>query len=637
MDKTHNISLGGFSFLIEDKAYQELSKYLAEVRKSLGNTPDTDEIIYDVEQRMAELLKTEMKGREVVVSQDVAYLIRVLGRPEQYVDATEETHTADTKAPQQEDVFRRINTHLKNKKLYRDMEGKKLAGVLSGLSYYLNFDVAWLRIIYLGLLFFTQSTFVFSKLYHFNVHSPLVVISGFWLVIYIVFWVLVPQAKTNAEKLEMQGKSVTIDTLSASKNKNVTAKKQLYRSDKNKMLGGVLGGISEYHNMQTTWVRIIFLIVVLGLIPLVNVSPLLVVLYLILWIAIPKKPFYFDGKDDFSSDSAASDEKTYSEEAQTEQNTQQTKQQPLFVKQNQNGLWRFLRAIIKGILYIIIGFTIFILGIVLFSLIMALFGIGIAGWGAGFSFLIINDYLPFIVEGNWQLFITYLSVFSLLVLPVSVISMLCLKLFSKNGYNTPRVWVLSNVFLFFFGVIGVFIVVVDTMKHFRTNSFVEETMRFSAKDTISLAYKSNHYRNSYGNNLVDLYGAILKDDNEIISRANSVPFFIKETEESEPYIVLQKFSRGGNFSQAKQIAEQIEYDLKIEDSKITLPDLYSFGKNSKIRDQKLRIYLYFPQGKYITSSSEEFSVVNKNKGRVNIGNNTVHQMTANGLVKLNGN
>ncbi|WGU71128.1 hypothetical protein QIU18_04040 [Capnocytophaga canimorsus] len=91
MDKTHNISLGGFSFLIEDKAYQELSKYLNEVRKSLGNTSDTNEIIYDVEQRMAELLKTQMKGREVIVNQDVDYLISVLGRPEQYVDLEEET------------------------------------------------------------------------------------------------------------------------------------------------------------------------------------------------------------------------------------------------------------------------------------------------------------------------------------------------------------------------------------------------------------------------------------------------------------------------------------------------------------------------------------------------------------------
>ena len=118
MDKTHNISLGGFSFLIEDKAYHELSKYLNDVRKYLGKTPDTEEIIYDVEQRMAELLKSQMNGREVIVNQDITYLIEVLGKPEQYIDAEEENQemkfTADEKQNRVVEFFR-------HKKLYRDM------------------------------------------------------------------------------------------------------------------------------------------------------------------------------------------------------------------------------------------------------------------------------------------------------------------------------------------------------------------------------------------------------------------------------------------------------------------------------------------------------------------------------------
>ena len=86
MDQTHNISLGGFSFVIENNAAKELSSYLAKVRQFLGASPDTDEILTDVEQRMAELLRVRMQNTEVVTSSDVAYLIQVMGQPEQYVD-----------------------------------------------------------------------------------------------------------------------------------------------------------------------------------------------------------------------------------------------------------------------------------------------------------------------------------------------------------------------------------------------------------------------------------------------------------------------------------------------------------------------------------------------------------------------
>lgn len=674
MDKTHNISLGGFSFVIENKAYQELSNYLNDVRKSLGNNPETEEIIYDVEQRMAELLKKQMQGREVIVSQDVQYLIAVLGTPEQYT-LDEEPVQPSEPSKKTENQFERISAHLKQRKLYRDIDRKKLGGVLAGLSHYLNFDVTGLRIIYLALLLLVpSSSFVFNFPYHFN--HTFVGVGGFWIVMYFVFWVLVPAAKTVSEKIEMQGKSVTIDTLSASKNLEEIHKTQFYRSRENRKLGGVLGGVSEYFSVQSTWVRIIFIIALLGFIPFLNITLFLIIAYLAVWIITPEKPIFLSEKQEnqswkdknTSNKSNLYDEKTqntsdikdfsdekmqnssdvnnfYSEKAEntdeetyesnSHQNFQEENKSFAFVKPKNQGFWGFIRAILKGILYTIIGFCILILGAVLISIILALFGLGMGGWAAGFTLLAMTDYLPFVVGGDWQVLLTYVSVFSLLVLPISVICILCLKLFSKKAYNTPKVWILFNVFLFFFGVIGGFIVVVDTIKHFRTNSFVEETIHFPSKDTISLAYQSSYYRNSYENNLIDLNGAILKDDNEFISKGDAVLFFVKETTEKEPYIVLTKKARGRNFSEAKKVAKQIEYNLKVEDSKITLPELYSFGKNAKIREQKVRIYLYLPQGKYITSSSEKFSVIGlKNEGWVNIGNNTVAQMTENGFLKI---
>ena len=77
MDKIKNISLGGFSFLIEENAYTALSQYLAQVRQHLLHNPDRDEIIFDVEQRMAELLKDRIANREVVMQHDVRKTFRL--------------------------------------------------------------------------------------------------------------------------------------------------------------------------------------------------------------------------------------------------------------------------------------------------------------------------------------------------------------------------------------------------------------------------------------------------------------------------------------------------------------------------------------------------------------------------------
>ena len=200
MDKVKNISLGGFSFTIEETAYNALNTYLVEVHKHLSTNADKDEILYDIEQRMAELLKEQMKGREVVISQDIQYLISVLGRPEQYVD--DEEITAST--PQFSNSF-------KGRKLYRDIDDKKLGGVLSGISHYFKWDVTLLRIVFALLIFANISFFAFS------VNGKGISFTSTLIVLYFIFWGVVPKAVTTSEKLEMKGEEVNLDTLSTSK------------------------------------------------------------------------------------------------------------------------------------------------------------------------------------------------------------------------------------------------------------------------------------------------------------------------------------------------------------------------------------------------------------------------------------
>lgn len=58
--------------------------------------------------------------------------------------------------------------------------------------------------------------------------------------------------------------------------------KKLYRSRKDRMLAGVCGGLGDYFGMDSTWVRIIFLVLLL-----LGGSPILV--YLIMWLVVPVK------------------------------------------------------------------------------------------------------------------------------------------------------------------------------------------------------------------------------------------------------------------------------------------------------------------------------------------------------------
>lgn len=183
MNKSISISLGGLAFFIEEDAYAQLQQYIEAVKKSLRHDDDKEEIIKDVETRIAELFKQYLGGnREVINSADVSEVINVLGTPEQINDGE-----ADIPATES-------TSETARKKLYRDTDDKFIGGVFSGLSHYIGVEVLWLRIIGLILLF---SGFG----------------SAFIVIPYLVFLILVPEAKTVSEKLEMRGKPVTFDTI----------------------------------------------------------------------------------------------------------------------------------------------------------------------------------------------------------------------------------------------------------------------------------------------------------------------------------------------------------------------------------------------------------------------------------------
>lgn len=186
MNKTINVNLANSLFHIDDSAYTKLNRYLETVKRSFSGTTGSEEIIADIEARIAELFLDKMENeRQVITLKEVEEVINIMGQPEDYM-IDEEIFEDEPKKQK----YANPGTQ-KVKKLYRDMDQKFIGGVCSGLEHYLGIDALWIRIIFIFLTIF----------------------SGFGLVAYIILWVLVPEAATTAQKLDMTGKPVNISNI----------------------------------------------------------------------------------------------------------------------------------------------------------------------------------------------------------------------------------------------------------------------------------------------------------------------------------------------------------------------------------------------------------------------------------------
>jgi phage shock protein PspC (stress-responsive transcriptional regulator) len=184
MNKTVNINLGGMFFHIDEDAYQKLTRYFDAIKRSLSNSSGQDEIIKDIEMRVSELLTEKQKTEKHVVGlKDVDEVIAVMGQPEDYrID--EEGATGNT-------TNYSSSSTTGSRKLYRDKDSGMIGGVLAGLGHYFGIDKVWLRIFFL-IMFFAWGTGVLA---------------------YIILWIVMPEAVTTAEKLEMTGEPVTISNI----------------------------------------------------------------------------------------------------------------------------------------------------------------------------------------------------------------------------------------------------------------------------------------------------------------------------------------------------------------------------------------------------------------------------------------
>ncbi|MBL0045463.1 MAG: PspC domain-containing protein [Flavobacteriales bacterium] len=184
MKKTVTANIAGTVFHVEEDAYEQLQRYLAGIRANFSGSAGAEDIMSDIEARIAELFTERMVGRNVVSIADIQHVESVMGRPEDFAGENDggSTTSSGPTAP----------TGKAQRRFLRDTDDKWVGGVIGGLAAYINTEAIWLRIAFIAVVWLGWG-------------SPILV--------YLLLWILVPKATTAAEKLQMRGEAVTVDNL----------------------------------------------------------------------------------------------------------------------------------------------------------------------------------------------------------------------------------------------------------------------------------------------------------------------------------------------------------------------------------------------------------------------------------------
>lgn len=182
MKITVSINIGGIAFHIDEDAYSELKIYLRSLERHFAKENSAAEIMSDIETRIGELLKARISDyKQVVTIADVREVISILGTPE------------DIEGESGSSGYERISSTAYHR-MYRDPDNRIIAGVCSGMAAYWHIDPWVVRVIFI----------------------VLALPGGLGILIYAVLWVVLPEARSTAQKIEMKGEPVNIHNIKES-------------------------------------------------------------------------------------------------------------------------------------------------------------------------------------------------------------------------------------------------------------------------------------------------------------------------------------------------------------------------------------------------------------------------------------
>jgi phage shock protein PspC (stress-responsive transcriptional regulator) len=184
MNKIITINISGIVFSIDEQAYDMLRAYIERLRVHFSTTDGGNEIINDIEGRIAELLQSRLvNGKQFIADIDVQEVMAVMGDPSQ-MDTDEQTTAGNSRSQSN-------TTYTAEKRLFRNPDDRILGGVCSGLGAYFGIEQVWIRLAFAFAFFF----------------------AGSGLLLYIILWIVIPEAKTTADKLQMRGERVDISNI----------------------------------------------------------------------------------------------------------------------------------------------------------------------------------------------------------------------------------------------------------------------------------------------------------------------------------------------------------------------------------------------------------------------------------------
>jgi len=181
MKKAIKINIGGLVFHIDEDAYDVLYNYLEAINKQFTNSDEGDEIIADVEARIAELFQERLSTSKQVISIiDIEFVMQVIGQPQEFsYDEGVEYEDYD------------FGSKKSGRRMFRSPDEKILAGVCSGVAQYFSINILVVRLLFVvSVMFFGTGT-----------------------LLYLILWAVIPEAKTTAQKLEMQGEQVNLSNI----------------------------------------------------------------------------------------------------------------------------------------------------------------------------------------------------------------------------------------------------------------------------------------------------------------------------------------------------------------------------------------------------------------------------------------
>ncbi len=569
MEKIININLAGRVIAIEDSAYTSLKAYLESLHRYFSAEEGRDEIINDIESRIAELLEEKIKrGATAITEADVQEIVGGMGRVEDF--AAEEGTSTNAGA-----AYTAPRSSKGSKRFYRDENDKIAGGVCSGLASYLNVDPALIRVVFAILALGGWGTGV---------------------LLYIVLWIFVPARPIEG----FRGR-------------------RLFRSEDDKWIGGVASGLATYFDKEAWMFRLAFAApFILSAVSsgiwewhsslfFGSFTGTFALIYIVLWVVLPLAKTQFEKmemrgeKVDLATirqNVAANlgDVKGRVKEWGTEVSqsaTQFYNSRGREFGREAAGATRTIAS--RGghiIATIFKAFFFFIGAIIAFSLFMALIGYSFGGFSGLVNGFIIQDKG---MQGlGWATVILCLGV--PLVAIVTFITRRALRIRGGGRYFT-----MGFTLLLVAGIICATFLIAHLTREFSRNEELREEVAIAqptgGRLVLDVPGDGIEYSNSVAWLHGDIHGWDVQGD---VMRSAAVGVSTKPSPDSLYHVYIRRYSGGRNAAEAKSRAGGITYSVRSTgDSLLSLDNGFTVTKAQGYRGQNVEVEVQVPVGKKI--------------------------------------